>query len=100
MEAHQLRANNKIISFKEESNTSHACQGYDKLVSKNNKRVAAETLYDQRKLDNFTTGKTHISQWDIEINGMSIVFQTAPEIWTNSYHKVNLYTRTSLGLIS
>ena len=62
LEAHQLSADNKIISLKEESNTYHACQGYDQLAAKNDKRVAAETLYDQRKLYKFTTGKTHISQ--------------------------------------
>ena len=100
MEAHQLRANNNIISFKEESNTSHACKGYGQLVVKNDKLVAAENLYDQRKLAKFTTGKMHISQWYLVIIDMAIVRQTTPEMWTKSYRKVNLDPRTRLDLPS
>ncbi len=50
LNAHKLRADNLIISLKEESNSSHVNQGYDQLTAKNNKKNATESLYDQRKL--------------------------------------------------
>ena len=52
--------------------------------------VAAETLHDQHKFAKFTTGKAHISQWDLVINGTAIARQTTPDMWTKSYRKVNL----------
>ena len=49
LKAHELRAKKKVRSTKEESNSSHANQGYDQLTAKNDKKIAAESLYDQRK---------------------------------------------------
>jgi len=49
LNAHKLRADNLIIFLKEESNSSHVNQGYDQLTAKNDKKNAAESLYDQRK---------------------------------------------------
>jgi hypothetical protein len=48
LQAHKICANQLIISLKEESNSSHVNQGYNQLTAKNNKKNAAESLYDQR----------------------------------------------------
>ena len=80
LEAHELRAENKIRSLKEESNSSHANQGYDQLVAKNDKKVAAETLYEQRKLIKHQTGKTNIDQYDLILTGIAIVNNTTGEM--------------------
>ena len=82
--AHQLRAENKISSLKEESNTSHANQGYDQLVAKNDKKVAAETLYVQRSLSKFRTGKTNIDQYDLILTGISLVGSTTSDMVSQS----------------
>ena len=63
--AHELRSEAKVRSIKEESNSSHANQGYDQFTAKNDKKIAAESLYDQRKLKKLVTGKTHIDQYDL-----------------------------------
>ena len=49
LNVHKLRADNLIISLKEESNSSHVNQGYNQLTAKNNKKNAAESLYNQRR---------------------------------------------------
>ncbi len=62
LNAHKLRADNLIISLKEESNSSHVNQGYDQLTAKNNKKNAAESLYDQCKAKEWQMGKPQIDQ--------------------------------------
>ena len=62
--------------------------------------MEVETIYDQHKLAKFKTGKTHIIQWDLMINGMVIVRHNTLEIRTNSYHKLNLDPCTRLDLPS
>jgi hypothetical protein len=49
LQAHKICADQLIISLKEESNSSHVNQGYNQLPAKNNKKNAAESLYDQRR---------------------------------------------------
>ena len=49
LKAHKLRVENKVRSTEEESNSSRANHGYDQLTAKNNKKLAAKSLYDQRK---------------------------------------------------
>ena len=61
LRAHEFRADNSIISLKEESNTSHANQAYDQHVAKFDKNNGAETLYDQRNLSKWKTRKTTIT---------------------------------------
>ena len=63
--AHQLRYDNKIMSLKEESNTSHVNQGYDQLTAKTDKKNAADSLFEQRKVVKSVTGKTHLDQYDL-----------------------------------
>ena len=97
LDANELRALNKVTSLKEESNTSHANQGYNQFVAKNDKKVAAETLYEQRKLEKWRTGKTNIDQYDLVVTGLAIVNATTPEMWTTSFVRCNLDPRTRLS---
>ena len=57
LNAHKLQADNLIISLKEESNSSHINQEYDQLTAKNDKKNAAESLYDQCKAKKWQKGK-------------------------------------------
>jgi hypothetical protein len=41
LQAHKICADQSIISFKEESNSSHVNQGYDQLTAKNDKKNTA-----------------------------------------------------------
>ena len=47
------RRDSKVDSIKEESHTSYYNQSFDQLVTKNDKKVAAETLAKQQKLIRF-----------------------------------------------
>ena len=86
--AHELRAQNNIDSLKEESNSSHVNQGHDQLVAKNDKKVASETLHQQRSLAKIKTGKTNIDQCDLVVTGIHIVNSTTPVV-------VSAYLRVS-----
>jgi hypothetical protein len=97
LQAHELRANALIVSLKEESNSSHVNQGYDHLVAKNDKKNAAESLYDQRKAKKFSTGKTNITQYDLLITAMRIVRATTEETWVHSFQRVNLHPFTKMN---
>ena len=93
LKAHEIRAENKINSLKEESNSSHANQGYDQLTAKMDKKNAVESLYDQRKVKKYQTGKQHIDQYDLVLTGIRIVNDCKPEVWVISYRRVNLDPR-------
>jgi hypothetical protein len=54
-----------MISLKEESTSSRVNQGYDQLTAKNDKKNAAESLYDKRKAKKWQTGKAQIDQYDL-----------------------------------
>ena len=91
--AHTLRRDKKIKSVKEESNTSHVNQAYDQLVAKSDKKIAAEALCDQRKIEAMKTGKKNIDQYALVLTGIRLVSETTPELWTSSFRKVNLDPR-------
>ena len=70
LNAHKLQADNLIISLKEESNSSHVNQGYNQLTAKNDKKNAAESLYDQCKAKKWQIGKPQIDQYDLVLTAM------------------------------
>ena len=91
LEAHELRTKFLITSAKEESTTSHANQGYDQFVAKNDKKVAAETLYTQRKITRFISNRGgRIDQYDLVFTTIALVTATTPKIWIASYDRTNL----------
>ena len=81
LNVHKLRADNLIISLKEESNSSHVNQGYNQLTAKNDKKNAAESLYDQRKAKKWQTAKAQIDQYDLVLTAMQIVRATDAKTW-------------------
>ena len=83
-----------IISLKEESKSSHVNQGYDQLTAKNDKKNAAESLYDQRKAKKWQMGKPQIDQYDLVLTAMQIVRATDPTTWVASFQHVNLEPHT------
>jgi hypothetical protein len=97
--AHRLRAENNIRSLKEESNTLHANQGYDQETAKQDKKHAAESLYDQRKVKKMNTGKTRIDQYDLVLTGIRIVNKCTKEVWVCSFRRVNLDPRTRVSFV-
>ena len=60
LKAHEIRAKNKINSLKEESNSSHANQGYDPLTAMMDKKTTAKSLYNQRKVKKYQTSKKQL----------------------------------------
>ena len=96
--AHRLRAENNIRSLKEESNSSHANQGYDQEAAKQDKKNAAESLYDQRKVKKMQTGKTRIDQYDLVLTGIRIVNRCKGEVWVCSFRRVNLDPRERVSV--
>ena len=88
----------KVNPIKEESHTSHCNRAFDQLVSKNYKKVAAETLAKQRKLLIFGNKATSLNQWDLVLTGISIMNQTTPETWRNYFTRVNIHPLTRIKL--
>ena len=89
--ANELRAEAKINSLKEESNTSHVCQGYDQHVARTDKKNVSESLYDQRKTQQQQTAKANIDQWDLVLTGIRVVKQCEAKTWATSFMRVNLH---------
>ena len=54
LEAHELRSKFLVLSAKEESNTSHANQGYNQFVAKEEKSKSYEPIYTQRRITHST----------------------------------------------
>ena len=86
----------KVNSIKEESHTSHYNQAFDQLVSRNDKKVAAETLSKQRKILIIGNKATEFNQWDLVLTEISIVNQTTPEVSRNFFTRVNLHPLTRI----
>jgi len=80
--ANELRVKALINSLKEESHTSHVCQGYDQHVARADKKNVAESLYDQRKIQQQQTATAKIDQYALVLTGIRIVRQCKPETWT------------------
>ena len=74
------REKHKIISLKEEGNSSHVNQAYDRLVAKNDKLEAASSLSFLRKF-RFETG-TVIDQWHLIHVVLNVLRETKPSTCT------------------
>ena len=89
--ANELRSSEKVRVLKEESNTSHVCQGYDQQVAKEDKKNAAEFLYETRKMQQQQMAKAIIDQYSLVLIGIRIVKQCKKETWISSFVRVNLH---------
>jgi len=60
------------------------------------KKNAAQSLHDQRKIMKFKTGKTQLDQYELIQCGMRLVRQLQPATWVVSFRRVNLDPTTRL----
>jgi hypothetical protein len=89
--ANEERFAAKILSLKEEGDTSHACQAYDKHVAKGDK--AAKYLSLSFLRTRFKVSNLIIDQWSLVQVGMFAVRDTTRKCWTQSFDSCNLDPR-------
>jgi hypothetical protein len=77
-----------IFSLKEEVDTSHVCQAYDKHVAKDD--TAAKSLSLSFLRTGFKVSNLLIDQWSLVRVGMFVVRDTTCECWTQSFDSCNL----------
>ena len=86
------RQKNKILSLKEEGNSSHVNQAYDRHVAKNDKLLAANSLSFLRQF-RFKIGSV-IDQWSLIHVVLGALKATKPSTWISSFQACNLYPET------
>jgi hypothetical protein len=84
-----------ILSLKEEGDTSHVCQAYDKHVTKGDK--AAKYLSLSILRTGFKSSNLLIDQWSLVQVGMFAVCDTTHECWTQSFDSCNLDPNTCVS---
>ena len=95
LEAMELRYNAKCISLKEEGDSSHVNQAYDKFVAKGDKRHAADSLSFLRGM-RYRVGST-LDQYSLVHVVLNCVRNTKKKTWVNSFRACNLDPRTRIG---
>ena len=95
-DALKMRADAKIISIKEEGDSSSINQAYDKLVAKSDKVEQRRSLGYLRAM---TGSNNFIDQWSLIYVGLAAVRYTKenPSLWVNSFIAVNLHPRHMLS---
>jgi hypothetical protein len=92
-EAMKMRYDAKILSLKEEGDSSHVNQAYDKFVAKSDKSLKREGL----QLLRVAPGANKIiDQWAIIIVVLYILRDTSPATWTTSFQACNMDPRTMI----
>eukprot|EP00956_Cyclotella_meneghiniana_P037992 scaffold147505_cov79-Cyclotella_meneghiniana.AAC.1 len=88
-EANVDRFDKKVLSLKEEGDSSHINQAYDRLVARSDKAVNREALIWMQR-DKVSNAHT-IDQWDLLSCGLATVRHTRdnPSIWSNSFKATN-----------
>ena len=89
-EANTIHFKNKILSLKEEGESSSINQTYDKYVSKEDKRIQRNNLTFIRESRQWNSNIT--DQWGLLKWGLSAVRHTTmhPQLWFNSLIFVNM----------
>ena len=77
----QMRFDNKIMSLKEEDDSSHVNQAYDKFVAVSDKAAKAENLGMLR--GNIYINKGVVCQWGMIHVGLYAIRATLTKIWSN-----------------
>ena len=91
----QMRFDNKILSLKEEGDSSHVNQAYDNFVAVADKKAKTESLGMLR--GNIYVSRGVVCQWGMIHVGLYAIRATLPDTWTNSFHACNMDPRTSLS---
>ena len=89
------RHSNKIISVKEEGDSSHVNQAYDNLVARNDKKTTSSCLGFLRKF-RYHDG-TVLDQWDLIHIVLCALRDTTAETWKQSFENCNLNPHTRIS---
>ena len=98
LDAAQVRRDHKILSLKEEADSSHANQAYDRMVAKTDKMAKTESLGMMRSGIKFVN-KGVVDQWGLVHVGMFAIRSTKRDTWTISFHACNLDPRTRVSFL-
>ena len=80
----QLRYDAKILTVKEEGDTSHVCQAYDAQVTKSDKRSTQEAI-SAMKNTYFHYNCTILDQYGLLQAGLYAIQYCAPKSWAVSF---------------
>jgi hypothetical protein len=86
-----------VLSLKEEGDSSHVNQAYDKFVAKHDKSSANSSLSVLRRTT--TVNKGIIDQWGLIHVGLQCIRSTQPATWTSSFDACNLDPRTRVPFV-
>ena len=92
LDAAQVRRDHKILSLKEEADSSHANQAYDRMVAKTDKMAKTESLGMMRSGIK-SVNKGVVEQWGLVHVGLFEIRSTKQDTWTVSFHACNLDPR-------
>ena len=92
LDAAQVRRDHKILSLKEEADSLHANQAYDRMVAKTNKMAKTEILGMMRSGIKFVN-KGVVDQWGLVHIGLFAIRLTKRDTWTVLFHECNLDPR-------
>jgi hypothetical protein len=89
LEANELHAKYKVLSLKEEADSSHINQAYDRLTAKSDKRVHHESLHWLMK--DRSHNRNLVDQYALVHCGLAAVRKTKqnPDIWHKSFVATN-----------
>ena len=82
---------NNIFALKEEGDSSHINQAYDKYVAKEDKVSKVESLAMLQSVKHIDKG--FVYQWRIVHVGLYAVRSMKPETWTRSFRACNMDPR-------
>ena len=94
--AMKMQYDAKILTVKEEADTSHACQAYNDKVAKSDKRHCRAAI-NAIKNTSFHFKASPLDQYSIVAAGLHAIRMCTPEIWTKSFQKVNLQQSTRVS---
>ena len=98
LNAMKHRLNHRILSLKEEGDTSHVNQAYDKFVAKTDKKTRSYSVGVQRECKYYNKGV--VDQWGLVHSGLMAVREVNKSTWTNSFAACNLDPRTRVSFPS
>jgi hypothetical protein len=93
LKAMQYRADIKIIAVKEEGDSSHCNQAYDKFAAKRDKAANTESMYMLRWTMQ-DINRAGVDQWGLIHVGLFAVRELKEETWNNSFRACSMDPRS------
>jgi hypothetical protein len=96
LKAMQYRADNKIIAVKEEGDSSHCNQAYDKFAAKSDKaaKIESVSMLHGTMVD---INRAGVDQWGLIHVGLFVVRELKEETGTNSFRACNMDPHSQLS---